>query len=223
MLDWLFRSKGSGGGVVKMTRDLERMIQEGRHAFDTACSALIGGAGPDSVRKDLLETDKRIDKLEQSIRRQIVVHASVHGAQQIPEMMVLMSVAKDAERIGDYAKNIFSLTANHIASSGKPHHDDLQELREQVSTLLADAPDVYDQQDKPRADVFINRASELIDACEAHMTEIFSLEQCSGYDAVCALAFRHIRRVAGHVQNIITAVVNPIDRIDFHDEPSVPE
>ena len=183
----------------------------------------IASASPDSVRKDLLDTDRRIDKLEQSIRRQIVVHASVHGAQQIPEMMVLMSVAKDAERIGDYAKNIFALTASHVASSGKPLHGELQAIREEVSALLADAPEVYDQQDKPRADAFIKRASESIDACEAHMIKIFELEHCSGYEVACALAFRHIRRVAGHVQNIITAVVNPIDTLDFHDEPRMPE
>ena len=194
MFDWL-KGSGSGDGIARMTR----------------------------VRNDLLETDKRIDGLEQSIRRQIVVHASVHGAQQIPEMMVLMSVAKDAERIGDYAKNLFALTAHHTASAGKPHHDDLQRLREQVSALLADAPEVYDQQDKERANEFIKRAEELIVECEERMIGIFRMEQCSGYDAACVLAFRHIRRVAGHVQNIITAVVNPIDKIDFHDEPNVPE
>lgn len=222
MFDWLKGTTG-GSGIAKMTRDLERMIHEGRHAFDAACSALIGGAEPDSVRKDLLETDKRIDRLEQSIRRQIVIHASVHGAAQIPEMMVLMSVAKDAERIGDYAKNLFALTANHTAPTGTAHHDNLQKLREQVSKLLADAPDVYGQQDKARADAFINEASVSIDECETRMIEIFQMEKCTGYDAACVLAFRHIRRVAGHVQNVITAVVNPIDTIDFHDEPRMPD
>ena len=117
----------------------------------------------------------------------------------------------------------YSLTASHTAPAGKPHHDHLQKLREQVSKLLADAPEVYDQQDKARADAFIQHATELIDECEERMVGIFGMEQCSGYDAVCVLAFRHIRRVAGHVQNIITAVVNPIYRLDFHDEPNVPE
>lgn len=222
MFKWLTGTTSGSDGILKMSRDLERMITEGRHAFDTACSALIGGADPAGVRQDLLDTDKRIDKFEQSIRRQIVVHASVHGARQIPEMMVLMSVAKDAERIGDYAKNIFALTSHHMVTAGKPHHDNLQSLREEVSRLLADAPDVYGQQDGERADAFIKRASKYIDECRDHMIGIFVLEEATGHDAVCAMAFRHIRRVAGHVQNIITAVVNPIDKIDFHDEPKVP-
>ena len=111
MFKWLTGTTSGSDGILKMSCDLERMITEGRHAFDTACSALSGGADPAGVRQDLLDTDKRIDKFEQSIRRQIVVHASVHGARQIPEMMVLMSVAKDAERIGDYAKNIFDVPA----------------------------------------------------------------------------------------------------------------
>jgi hypothetical protein len=58
-------------------------------------------------------------------------------------MMILMSVAKDAERIGDYAKNLFALTANRTAPSGTAHHDNLQKLREQVlaDTLRVGASD----------------------------------------------------------------------------------
>ncbi len=221
MFGWLKGNSDTGGNIIEMSRDLERMVHEGRHAFDTACSALIGGADPGSVKKDLLETDKRIDKLEQSIRRQIVVHAAVHGAGQVPEMMILMSVAKDAERIGDYSKNLFALTVKHTVETGKPHHDRLQAMRERVSKLLADVPDVYGQSDKTRANELIASSAEMIQECEDLMLEIFGMETCTGLDALCALAYRHIRRVAGHAQNIITAVVNPIDKIDFHDEPNV--
>jgi len=222
MFGWL---KGSGGaaGLARMTRDLERMIQEGRHAFDAACSVLIGGADPESVRTDLYGTDLRIDKLEQSIRRQIVVHGSVHGAAHMPELMVLMSVAKDAERVGDYAKNLFALSAHRTFHSGAPHHDNMKQMRHETSALLADAPELYETQDKERAQQFIDRASRIIDECEQRMIEIFALDACTGQDAAAILAYRYIRRVGGHIQNVITAVVNPVDKLDFHDEPRMPD
>jgi phosphate uptake regulator len=224
MFEWL-KTITAGGetGLPKMTRDLERMLHEGRHAFDMACSVLLGGADPSTVREDLRETDLRIDRLEQSIRRQIVVHGSVHGARQIPELMVLMSVAKDAERIGDYSKNLFALARLHVLAPGTPHHDDLQSVRQEMSSLLADAPELFERQDREEAHKFVQRAQVTIDLCETRMEEIFTLETCTGRDALCALAYRHMRRVGGHVQNVITAVVNPVDKLDFADEPALPE
>ena len=223
MFGWLKQFPVGGESLARMTRDLERMIQEGRHAFDEACSVLLGGADPATVRPDLLATDKRIDELEQSIRRQIMVHGSVHGATHLPELMVLMSVAKDAERIGDYAKNLFGVSRHRTIPAGTPHHDELQRLREETSALLADAPELYETQDRERSEQFIRRAATIIDACRDGMIAIMELEECTGHEAACVLAFRYIRRVGGHVQNIITAVVNPVDKLDFHDEPHVPE
>lgn len=224
MFEWLKQITGGGAtGVPKMSEDLLLMIQEGRHAFDAACSALLDGADPASVREDLMATDARIDALEQGIRRQILVHGSVHGAGNLPELMVLMSVAKDAERIGDYAKNLFALTKCRVVTTGKPHHDELQALRRSVSTLLADAPAVFKAHDEERATEFIARAQTAVDECEERMVAIFESEACTGHDAACAIAFRHVRRVGGHVQNVITAVVNPVDMLDFADEPKVPE
>jgi len=224
MFDWLKQvASGGSAGLPKMTRDLERMIQEGRHAFDAACSVLVGGADPSTVRSDLLETDLRIDELEQSIRRQILVNGAVRGSQHLPELMILMSVAKDAERIGDYAKNLFALTAQHSFGPGAAHHDDLQTLRLQVSNLLAEAPQLWETQDRKKSEAFIASARGAIDAAETHMIAIFEMKQCTGADAAAALAFRHIRRVGGHIQNVVSGIVNPVDRLDFTDEPTVPK
>ncbi len=223
MFEWLKRfASPSETGLAKMTHDLERMIHEGRHAFDAACSVLLDGAAADAVRGDLLATDGRIDALEQSIRRQILVHGSVHGAVHLPELMVLMSVAKDAERIGDYAKNLFAISPHHTVPPGTRHHEQLQSLRRATSQLLADAPGVYEGQDRARAEAFIATAQTSIDECEQRIEAVFQAETSSGLDAACMLAYRHIRRVAGHVQNIVSAVVNPVDMIDFSDEPKVP-
>ena len=42
-----------------------------------------------------------------------MVHGAVHGTFSFPELLVMMSLVKDAERIGDYAKNIFDLAVHN--------------------------------------------------------------------------------------------------------------
>ncbi len=221
MFRWLKELSGGGGveSLTEMTRDLERMIEEGSSAFSLATSALLDGVPADKVRDDLYRTDGRIDALEQSIRRRIVVHGSVHGSGHITELMTLMSVSKDAERIGDYAKNIFTVAAMSPASAGSCHHEHMVARRDEVAQLLDDAPKLYETQDRAKSQAFIDRASAAIDRCEEGIVGIIQSDEGSGHDAACLLAYRHMRRVLGHVQNIVTAVVNPIDKIDFHDEP----
>ncbi|MEK6248840.1 MAG: PhoU domain-containing protein, partial [Planctomycetales bacterium] len=111
MFDW-FSAKTEPAGTVgleDMRAQFGQMLDAGRHTFDTAANAFLGGTDLEVIRKDLFDTDKRINQAEQRIRREIVVHATVHGAVVFPACLVLMSIVKDAERVGDYSMNIFDL------------------------------------------------------------------------------------------------------------------
>ena len=85
---------------------VQTMLDYDRHEFDLAMSALLGRVRADEVNQELRETDQKVNRLEREIRRELVVHASVFGGIQSPAVLVYMSVVKDVERIGDYAKNI---------------------------------------------------------------------------------------------------------------------
>ena len=207
MFKWLSKLGSENAGLGKMTRDLERMIQEGRHAFDAAANALLAGTDTEAVRDDVLRTDERIDSLQRQIRRQILVHGSVHGSGDLPELLILMSVTKDAERIGDYAKNLFSLASRHPITSACDHHADLLSVKARASALLAEAPAVYETQDRAGADQFMVDSEGVKAHCEKRMQLILSSETGSGQDAASLLAYRHMKRVVGHIQNIVTSVI----------------
>lgn len=222
MFGWFKKPGADDVGLGKMTRELERMIQEGRHMFDAAVNALLAGTDPQAIREDLFQTDQRINRLEQQIRRQIVVHGSVHGTNDFPELLVLMSVTKDAERIGDYAKNLFGVAVERPIPSTSTYHPELMAVKESISRLLADAPEVYDAQQKPAAQAFVERAQKVMARCDAAVARILRSETGSGVDTAAALSFRHMKRTAGHIQNIVTAVIMPVHKLDFFDEPEGP-
>ena len=63
-----------------------------------------------SERTSIYEQDAEVNHLERTIRKQVVAHLSFKGnLPDMPYCLLLMSLVKDVERLGDYAKNIFDL------------------------------------------------------------------------------------------------------------------
>ena len=65
--------------------------------------------GRRDVRTPLYERDVAVNELERSIRRKVLRHLTVNPGHDVAICLALMSVAKDAERIGDYCKNVFEV------------------------------------------------------------------------------------------------------------------
>ena len=144
MFDWLTRRGPEARGLEQITRNFAEMLEDGRHVFDAAANALLGGTDVEVIRDDLFRTDQRINETEQKIRRQLVVHGSIHGAQTFPALLVMMSLVKDAERVGDYAKNIYDLAKNKSDLGDEASRAELVSLKDEISRLLVRAKNLYE-------------------------------------------------------------------------------
>ncbi len=217
MFDWLKRIAPHQSGMAEILRRFGQMLEDGRHIFDAASNALLGGTDPKVVAEDIWATDKRINHSERKIRRLVVTHGTIHGTGELPICLALMSIVKDAERIGDYAKNIFDL-AYAGASVLDGSRDDLVKLKDTVSRMLVKARNIYEAQDEEGATAFLEQADALADHCDARVLELLQRAEGGGQLAATALAYRYDKRVVAHAQNIITSVVMPLDRLDYYDE-----
>lgn len=191
-----------------------QMLEDGRHIYDASANALVGGTDPESIRSDLFATDKRINQTEQELRRLIVVHGTVHGATSFPAMLVLMSLAKDAERIGDYAKNIFDLCV--AGPSLGEERKTLIELKDRISRLLVKARNLHESEDEGAARGFLEEADDIEDICDEGVKRLLAMKDVN--TASAALSYRYFKRVTSHASNIVTALVVPLDKLDFFDE-----
>lgn len=215
MAHWL--SKGSEAtGFAEIQRKFAQMLEDGRHIFDAAANALLGGTDPEAIRTDLFATDQQINEAEQQVRRQIVVHGTVHGAQTFPSLLVVMSLAKDAERIGDYAKNLFDLAVAKPDLGSEEERRKLIELKDQVSALVGRARDLYVSQDSDGARTYLAENDRLQDACDAGLERALHADRNACGQA---LTMRYFKRVASHAANVVTSLVMPLDKLDFFDEP----
>lgn len=217
MFNWLTRIQAAASSAEEVAHFFEQMLEDGRHVFDLAANALLGGTDPETVKNDIWETDKRINRTERRIRRRIVTHIATHGASGASGDLVLMSLVKDAERIGDYAKNMFDLA---LLGCDFPADvkEDLVELRATLSRMLAKARNIYSTENEDDAREFVAQAEAISKHCDARTEAMVLREDVDGKSANSALAYRYFKRVNAHALNIITSLLVPLDRLDYWDE-----
>jgi phosphate uptake regulator len=196
-----------------MLRRFREMLSDGRHAFDSSVTVILSGGDPGAVRDEVFKTDQRINRNEQALRRELIVHASVHGATAFPTSLLLMSLVKDAERIGDYAKNILDL-ARHEGALDSEEQGLVSGVASKASQMLGQAALLFDSQDKIAAAAFLEEEHALRHQCEEAIDKW--VDDVDRNHAAACLVTRFIKRVAGHAGNVVSSVVMPLDKLDFH-------
>ena len=217
MFNWLKKVQESADTATEIMRLFEEMLDDGRHIFDGAANCLLGGTDPETVKDDIWSTDIRINKNERKIRRLLLTHASLQGRGPLASDLVLMSLVKDAERIGDYGKNLFDLAALRRPVEDT-RRDELLAMKEQASRMLVRAKNIYRSEDEDAAREFIQEAGDFAVKCDERTAECVRSETGTGTAACTALAYRYLKRIVAHTMNIITSVVMPFDKLDFFDE-----
>jgi len=205
------------GGISQIESQVQRMIADARHTFDLAMNAVTGGA-VETVADEVRRTDRQINLTEIEIRRELLVHISVHGTADAGEMLVFMNMIKDLERIGDYNKNIFDLALEGVSFSGAEDLEQILGFRDELSSRIALMGEILDTRDEDRARAYIERGDQLRREFDGLVNELVHATAPALVAVPRALLYRFLKRVAAHCANVATAVVMPVDRLDYFDE-----
>jgi phosphate uptake regulator len=208
---------GPSNELDEIEANIVGMLRDGNDVFTTATDALFGGGKSKETKREVRTTDKGINEAQQDVRRALMIHASVNGA-DLPVVLQYASIVKDAERIGDYSKNLYDLVKFGANFAGAPDEEELESFREKVSRLILDAADVFEAKDANAAQRLLGKADAFLDDYDAHVKAAYrSTGETS--DAVArALYFRFLKRTTAHVMNVLTSLVQPLDRLDYYDE-----
>jgi phosphate uptake regulator len=213
---WLTGGEKTGeAGLREMRSQFVDMVSAGRHAFDIATAAFLGQTELDAIQRDLFKTDKRINRAERQIRRELVVHATVHGVSEFPQCLVLMSIVKDAERMGDLAKNVFDLAKLAPESPSDDNRETMQRLKDGILPLVQDCCEAVEGNDQEQAVGVIVRAKEIEDQCDSLVADLIGKSGGELMAPAYVLAYRYFKRMASHCRNIASSVVQPVHKLDF--------
>ena len=209
---------GSTEPLERVQDKVRAMLQHDRHEFDLAMSALLGDVDPASVNAELRATDQKVNRLEREIRRELVVHASVFGGIDSPSVLVYMSVVKDIERVGDYAKNLLDLARDGANLHGVPDVDEWRKHAAELSAFIPAAGEVYYAGDRARGQELRARGDLLLRQFDDRVRALVRGDDQGPQAVSRALAYRYLKRVLAHLMNLVSAVIMPVDQLDYFDE-----
>lgn len=196
---------------------LLEMLASCQDTFELACGALFREADVKESGDQLALIDTDLNKTERAIRRELLIHGTVRGAEMNQGLMLAyMSVAKDIERIGDYCKNIWNLAQMGIDFSNGEDRDELMGHRQDVKVLLKDSLDAFGEQDMEKVHDLVPRIKEDTVHYDNHLVEFVNSDLPGRIAAPRALWYRYLKRISAHLSNVLTSVVMPVDRIDFY-------
>ena len=205
-----FRTGDTGLDHV-VTRSVA-MVSDARHSFDLACTALMSGADPATVSEDVRETDLRINANEQQLRGELAVHISVHGPNDIGEVIGLILLLKKIERVGDHAKNILDLAESGVSFANEPDIDELLEERRTVSGFFAEASEILAEHDGiPEG--FRDRLADMTSQIQGRIDNYMTSDE-PGYQVVPrAVYHRYLKRIVANLNSAVLAATEPVRMI----------
>lgn len=170
----------------------------------------------------LVKADVGLNKLERSLRKAIVVDASVYPDHSTAPSLTLMSLVKDVERIGDYAKNLSSLS--RLNASWPPDDPITHALRgasNELDAFFSELPNVVSRADVARATTLTLEGRARQQECKGLIPQIAASGHTADVATSLSLGAHYHKRLQGHALNVLSSLIMPLHKLDYFDEEAL--
>ena len=224
MLQELLQIFRPGNPLSKLADRFAKMLNLACEITLTAGTFFDGRRLSTEERSAIYARDVKINKLERKIRKLVVTHLSLAGNRaNLPYCLLLISLVKDVERLGDYAKNLGEL--GDLYAGELPDDEILEELRAIRAGIEASflaAGEIFKASDREQAIEGIAEGKNFARRCDRLLLKIAASDYDAGLATAVALGTRYYKRIGGHILNILSSVVMPLHKVDYYDEDMIP-
>jgi phosphate transport system protein len=214
-LQKIFQRKGLMEQAVEASY---QMLKDDWEMFNEAVKSLRESDTAE-VGINIEEKDIKINKYEREVRKKVLTHLAVNDVSDLNIGLVLISIVIDIERIGDYTKNIVELAQNHPGRLVfNPWENDLKNIEETIAKNFGVLIQALEQSDEKLAKNLLDELWKVKKQCDAFNNSLLKDDQLKlkVRDAVAlALYLRYLKRVASHLMNVATSIVNPFHKIGY--------
>ncbi len=207
--------------LSQVMEDFKVMLDDSEMMFKSSFDILVNNKKEAGLEDEIIKTDKRVNSLQKAIRQRIIEHMTAQPSVDSPACLLLFSVSKDAERVGDYAKNLLEVTRLLENPIDKDKFNPLfKDIDKEVVSLFDQTKDAFIGSDEEIARKTWEVQINLKRTCDGIVRTLAK----GGYtvnEAVCfTLIARFIRRMSSHLTNIATSVVVPLTELDYYHDLS---
>lgn len=202
--------------MTRIEHQILTMLSDCRHSFDLSFAALVSGGDPTVLASDVRNTDGRINRTEQEVRRELVVHASVHGGDDVGTVIAYLMVTRMIERAGDQTKNILDLALEGVNLAGAPDLADMLAYRDEISSKFGEAAAIFTDPDEASAKALMSRADALLKEFDGLVRAQIHSSEPAFHAVPRALLYRYLKRITANLANIVSSAVMPVDKIDYY-------
>ena len=215
-----------GGGhhpLLDAAEQFARMLELVRGMVLEASAVYWGKKQSAQERSALYDDDVQVNRLQRSIRQAIITHLSGPAAVDVPYGLLMMSLVKDIERLGDYAKNLSEV--QRMTGAGTLENDEiaeeLRQIAQSVETLAREAAGIYGRDDRERAQELTVEGRSVAKRCDRLIEAIAASDYPASKAVSATLATRFYKRIEGHFLNLLSSILMPLDELDHYDESGV--
>ncbi|MDI6766695.1 MAG: PhoU domain-containing protein [Bacteroidota bacterium] len=197
------------------------MLETTREMFDKSVFSLRNTDNAE-IGRDVYTMDKKVNTYLKEVRRKVFKHLALTGGANIIPGLVLTSIVIDVERLGDYTKNIMDIALAHPGRlyCGK-HESQVKKIEEAVAEMFKKMLPCLRASDREIGKLIMSSNEWITKECDHIVTDLIQNHDPTipSEDSVTtALYCRYIKRVAAHLLNVASSVVNPFDKVGFREE-----
>ncbi len=203
----------------QVLEEFKNMLDDTQIMFDSVCRKLIDNQEAPGLKDRVYNIDKQVNNLQKDIRKRVVEHLSIQPSKDVPICLLLMSVVKDAERLGDYAKNLYEVsTLTEEPINNQKYRELFGNIEEEISELFKATIKAFIESDETNAAKSWEYKTKITRRCD-HIIEKLAESELPVNSAVCfTLMARYFKRITAHLTNIATSVILPLTDLDYFDE-----
>ncbi|RMH40692.1 MAG: hypothetical protein D6689_12995 [Deltaproteobacteria bacterium] len=169
--------------------------------------------------QDIRAKDVQVNKLEREIRKRAATHLTMAARHDVPYALLMMSLVKDVERLGDYAKNLAE--AASLVSEPLPDHpltDELRQIRDSVENFTRETADVLEASDVRRATQLTTEGRTVAKRCDQFVAKLAQSDFKPSTVVKLTLGARYYKRIDAHLLNLLSSLIMPLHKLDYFDE-----
>ncbi len=203
----------------QVLEEFKNMLDDAQIMFDSVCRRLIDNKEEPGLKDKVYSIDKQVNDLQRDIRKRVIEHLSLQPSVDVPTCLLLMSVVKDAERLGDYAKNLYEVSALMKGPLNKEKYLELfDSVEAEISELFKETKKAFMESDETKAAKAWDYKTKIAKRCDQIIGKLAS-SNLSVNESVCfTLMARYFKRITAHLTNIATSVILPLTDLDYFDE-----